>query len=348
MNSNKTVKFFTLGCKVNQYETEQLSNTLRELGVNVISGDGVADIYVVNSCSVTATADKKTRNFVRRAKRENEKAKVFLIGCIVNVNKNIKDDLPQVDVFLSAKDKNKLIEHFTKKNVKMDYAYSYSGRSKAYIKIQDGCENFCAYCIVPYARGKERSRQENEILNEIEDVLKRGFKEIVLTGINIARYKDKNADLLELCEKISKLDYDFKITLSSLEPNVCGIDDYERLIKIHKINRQFHISLQSGSDDVLKNMKRKYTSKDYLSIVKLLRDFDKNFVITTDVIVGFPGESEKDFEDTVRIIKKCKFDKLHVFRYSDREGTLSSKMENKVPEQVKKKRAEKLMALSGK
>ncbi|MDR2458439.1 MAG: tRNA (N(6)-L-threonylcarbamoyladenosine(37)-C(2))-methylthiotransferase MtaB [Clostridiales Family XIII bacterium] len=353
--------FYTLGCKVNQVETSEFKTKLKLYDFKLSGDEKNADIYIVNSCSVTHIADRKTRQLARRGKKYNEKAKVIVIGCSVNIQKEKLNKIKGIDYMINNENKNDLIKLLLSLREKQDKSNFNKEigtdsipnekkftRKKAFIKIQDGCNKFCAYCIIPFTRGNPISYKEREIVKKAEEKLKKGYKEIVLTGINIALYKDEktSSDLISLVSKIASLPYAFKITLSSLEPNVLDLNFLKKLLKIEKLNHKFHLSLQSGSNAILKKMGRNYTREEFTKIIKYLRIFDEKFFISTDIIVGFPCESEFDFLATYNLAKKAEFNHIHIFKYSKRPMTKAEKMKEQIPDDIKTMRARKLNSLN--
>ena len=334
----------------------------------VSSEDEAADIYVINTCTVTNLADRKSRQFIRRAKSINPDAVVAVTGCYAQMDSEKVAEIPGVNVVAGTNEKSKLIdyieEHLAENNPSegdvschiKDYndldSYESDGiitamesRTRAFIKIQEGCNRFCTYCIIPHARGRVRSRDEGEIIREATGLVERGFKEIVLTGINTALYGDeyKGFALAELLQKIDEIPGDFRVRLSSLEPTVVSRDDVISVLDSKRLCPHLHLSIQSGSDKILKSMGRRYNREEYLEIVKSLRERDPSFGITTDIIVGFPGETEEDFQDSLDMVRKAKFSKVHVFRYSPRKGTPAADMENQVSSEEKSRRAKLLI-----
>ncbi len=369
--------FHTLGCKVNQYETEAIKEAFVSRGAQIVDENEFADVYVINTCTVTNIADRKSRQFIRRARKINPDAVVVVTGCYVQVAAEEVAAMPEVDLVIGNALKTEIADKAIETYISI--AKSSAGRepfvhvlpyselsgyedmgvvtseessmSRAYIKIEEGCNRFCSYCLIPYARGRVRSRAPESVAREAKALVERGCKEIVLTGINTALYGtepgfdfkreegEKNLSGMEaIIKRIDALDGDFRIRLSSLEPTVVDKDDVLKLLGYEKLCHHLHLSIQSGSNKVLKAMNRHYTRDEYLEIVKALRDFDPHYGITTDIIVGFPGEAEEDFEDTLDIVRRAGFGKVHVFRYSPRKGTAGAKLKDVVPEEVKKTR----------
>jgi threonylcarbamoyladenosine tRNA methylthiotransferase MtaB len=353
------VAFYTLGCKVNQYESQTLSERFRELGFDVVDANDDADVYVINSCTVTGMADKKSRNYARRAKRKNPQSLLALIGCYVQTSEEkIREEMPDIDLLLNSEEKTKLPERVLQMlslnepdvpDLPKGQRYV-SDRTRAYLKIEDGCDRFCAYCVIPYARGPVRSRPIDEILREAESLLSGGCKEIILTGINTALYgtdmPSPNEGLIDIVRALSECRGDFRIRLSSVEPTVINAAYAEKLASCEKLCPHFHLSLQSGSDRILAAMGRNYRMKEYREIIHTLRKIDPHFAISTDIITGFPGEDEAAFQEGLTVIEEIGFSFIHVFKYSKRPGTVAASMPNQVSEVVKSQRSEVLMQVA--
>ena len=365
------IAFHTLGCKVNQYETEAMKEQFLERGWTVVEETEEADCYIINTCTVTNLADRKSRQFIRRAKKVSPNAVVAVTGCYSQVKPEELWDMPEVDVLTGNGDKPHLIDlvencltdrqrlrKVLEYGELKDYTdrgiiLSMEGRTRAYIKIEEGCNRFCAYCLIPFARGRVRSRDPEEIVEEARALIEKGFKEIVLTGINTALYgteegfKEKygvEEDGIEsIIRMIDSLPGEFRIRLSSLEPTVVNAEYVGRLMKYPKLCPHLHLSIQSGSDKIIRAMNRHYSRQDYLDIVKVLREYDPGYGITTDIIVGFPGETEEDFEDSLRMVDEAGFLKVHVFKYSKRKGTKAESMKDQVRGEVKNLRSDRLM-----
>lgn len=360
------VAFHTLGCKVNHYETEAIKEAFVSRGAEIVGEEEFADVYIINTCTVTNIADRKSRQFIRRAKRVNPDALVAVTGCYVQVSADEVAAMPEVDLIVGNGRKAEIcglvMEKIAEKGQETDVLVlqrneltyyedmgkvtsAGEGMIRAYLKIQDGCDRFCSYCLIPYARGPVRSRPKDEILEELGGMLENGFREIVLTGINTALYgTEAGADcsLSELLTAIDEMERpdgdDFRIRLSSLEPTVVDKDNVEEIIRHRRLCHHLHLSVQSGSSSVLRSMNRHYIREEYLEIVEAIREYDPLFGITTDIIVGFPGESQDDFNDSLDIVKQANFGRTHVFRYSPRKGTAGAAMKDAVPESVKKER----------
>lgn len=358
----KTVAFCTLGCKVNQYETNAMMQKMIEAGYEVVDFETKADIYIINTCTVTNMADKKSRQMLRRVKEINLEAILVAVGCYAQVAKEKLEQIPEIDLILGINEKNdivKYVEQASKNTYVSDVLHqtefldfgdvTYTEKTRAVIKVQDGCNQFCSYCIIPYARGRIRSRKPESVIKEITDVAKEGIKEVVITGIHIASYgKDFNTEyrLIDLLEEIQKVDGIQRIRLGSLEPTLITEEFVTRLKKLSKICDHFHLSLQSGCDETLKRMNRKYTTDQFRHVVELLRNAYPEVHLTTDVIVGFPGETEEEFNKTYEFLKEIKFYKMHVFKYSPRSGTVAAKMPNQIDGNIKEERSNKLIELS--
>jgi len=354
-----------LGCKVNSYETEAMQEMLSQAGYEIVDFKEQADVYVINTCSVTNMADKKSRQMLHRAKKQNPKACVVGCGCYVQTSEEEAKLDPAIDIIIGNDRKHELVallDEFFGSEEKL-YAVldiNEKGRefeklrltktlehSRAFIKVQDGCNQFCSYCIIPYARGRVRSREFEDVIEEVEGMTALGYKEFVLSGIHLSSYGiDNNKSLIELIEAVSRVDGVKRIRLGSFEPRVVTEEFVERLSKIEQVCPHFHLSLQSGCDETLKRMNRKYSSKEFEHICDLFRKYYHNPALTTDVIVGFPGETDEEFEKTKDFLKKIKFYETHVFQYSKRKGTVAEKMENQIPEQIKKQRSDVLLKLT--
>lgn len=360
----KTVAFYTLGCKVNQYETEAMTESFQKNGYTIVDPDERADIYVINTCTVTNLGDRKSRQFIRRAKGLNEDATIAVVGCYAQTSPDEVQNIEEVDIILGTSERSKIVEYCEdvmanrgKINAVTDIMKveefeelpieEIKGKTRAVLKIQEGCNQYCSYCIIPYARGPIRSRRSDNILREVEKLVSNGFKEIVLTGIHVSSYgKDLgDIDLIEIIERVHQVQGLERIRLSSLEPTVVTKEFMERLAKLPKVCDHFHLSLQSGSDTVLKRMNRKYTTSQYKDIVNLIREYMPNVGLTTDIIVGFPGETDEEFEETYSFVKDIHFSKIHVFKYAPRKGTPAAKHNNQVKGDVKQDRSKRLIDL---
>ena len=353
-----------LGCKVNAYETEAMQRMLEDAGYEIVPFTEKADVYVVNTCSVTNMADRKSRQMLHKAKKNNPDSIVVATGCYVQTSeKEVLDDL-SVDIVIGNNRKHELvglIDEFMNKSVddsvddindgKHEFEEMFidqtAEHTRAFIKVQDGCNQFCSYCIIPYARGRVRSRKFDNVVAEVKRLAANGFKEVVLTGIHLSSYGvdfEENTGLLELIKAVNDVDGIERIRLGSLEPKIVTEEFASELSKLKKICPHFHLSLQSGCDATLKRMNRKYTAEEYERGCTLLRKYFEHPAITTDVIVGFPGETDEEFEQTADYLKKIHFYEMHIFKYSKRKGTRAAVMPDQVPEQIKTKRSEQLIA----
>ena len=363
----KTVAFYTLGCKVNQYETNAMEQQFIQNGYKIVENTEKADIYVINTCTVTNMADRKSRQMLRRVKEINQSAVIVVCGCYAQVAKKELEQIPEVDIILGINEKNKIVQiveeylankdniievaDVSKQKEFLDFGdVTYTEKNRAVIKVQDGCNMFCSYCLIPYARGRIRSRKIENVVSEIEKIAKQGIKEVVITGIHVASYgKDfdnENIRLINLLEEINKIEGIERIRLSSLEPTIVDEDFAQRLSKLEKICDHFHLSLQSGCDETLKRMNRKYTTARYKESTQILRKYYPNANFTTDVIVGFPGETNEEFNQTYKFLKEIGFYKMHIFKYSPRKGTVAEKLPNQVDGNIKEERSRKLIELS--
>lgn len=332
----------------------------------VDSNKEISDICIINTCTVTNIADRKSRQALRKVKEKNKNAIIVATGCYAQTYKEELEKMPEIDLVPGNEEKKDIVNYIEKfiethkkiisiKDISTQKEFdelgevSYTEKTRAVIKVQDGCNQFCSYCIIPYARGRIRSRKIENVISEIEKIAKNGIKEVVITGIHLSSYgKDfeENIGLIDLLEEINKIDGILRIRLGSLEPKIITEDFMKRLIKLEKICHSFHLSLQSGCDETLKRMNRKYTTNEFLEITEILRKYYKDVILTTDIIVGFPGETKEEFEKTYEFLKKIKFYKTHVFPYSPRKGTIAAKMPNQITGDIKSKRSKKLLELS--
>ena len=337
-----------------------------ENGYEVIEHTKRADIYIINTCTVTNMSDRKSRQMLRRMKEQNQNAIVIAVGCYAQVAKEELKKIPEIDLVLGNNEKLKITDYvkdYIEKNENQieieDVMHSkefydfgdvtFTEKTRAVIKIQDGCDRFCSYCIIPYARGRVRSRKPESIVSEIEKIAKEGIKEVVITGIHIASYgKDfkNNYKLIDLLEELNKVNGIERIRLGSIEPLLITEEFVNRIKKLEKVCHHFHLSLQSGCDETLKRMNRRYTTKEFKEIVERLRNTYKDVMLTTDIIVGFPGETEEEFSETYKFLKDIKFYKMHIFKYSPRKGTKAAEMKNQVNGNIKEERSRKLIELS--
>ncbi len=365
MLSGKTVAACTLGCKTNQYETDGMIEILKKMGASVVDFEDAADVYLINTCSVTNMADKKSRQMIHRARKNNPEALVIACGCYVQAEKEKLSQDKDIDIIISNNRKKDIghviAEYFNSgetacfTDISREKEFEELDVNKpvyhtrAYVKIQDGCNQFCTYCIIPYVRGRIRSRSMDSVIDEISRLAEAGVKEVVLTGIHISSYgRDMDGDtgLADLVENISKIEGIERIRLGSLEPGIITEEFARRIKAVDKLCPHFHLSLQSGCDSVLKRMNRKYTCSEYMEKCELLRKVYKNPAITTDVIVGFPGETEEEFECTRKYLEDINLYEMHIFKYSQRKGTPAATMPNQVNPSVKNSRSDVLLAIS--
>ena len=369
---NLKIALHNLGCKVNNYEMDVMSQKIKEAGGIIVPFGEKADVYIINTCTVTNIADRKSRQMLHKAKKENPDSVVVAVGCYVEtgiegvkkdecidlaVGNNKKAEIVEIlDEFLEVRNEyddktlgGTSIIDINKTSEYEDMTLSeLPGRTRAYIKIQDGCNQFCTYCVIPYARGRIRSRDMDDILAEIEGLVKKGCKEVVLTGIHISSYgvdKGESA-IIDLVEKINGIEGLERVRLSSLEPRIITRENAKRLGALKKLCPHFHLSLQSGSDSVLKRMNRHYTSADFKAGVEYLREVFKNPAITTDIIVGFPGETEGEFEECRKFVEDINFYEIHVFKYSPRKGTVAAGMKEQLTDRQKSERSDVLLNLT--
>lgn len=367
----KKVAFHTLGCKVNIYETEAMQELMQKAGYSIVDFDDKADIYVVNTCSVTNMADRKSRQMLHKAKKDNPDAVIVAVGCYVQAAaKSIKQD-EKIDIIIGNNMKNKIAdiindyyEHQDPNTVDIsgDFVLDISKikeyeefrvlkhkeHTRAFIKIQDGCNQFCSYCIIPYTRGRVRSRSIEEIEKEVRDLVHAGYKEVILTGIHISSYGldfEDRIQLIELVEKVAAIEGVKRLRISSLEPRIITEEFVERLAKLDNFCPHFHLSLQSGSDNTLKAMSRRYDASEFKEGVRLIRKYFNMPALTTDIIAGFPGETEDDFTESLEYIRDIGFFELHVFPYSKREGTKAASMEETLSNKDKTRRVNLLLSM---
>ena len=362
----RTAALHNLGCKVNSYETEAMQQLLEAAGYEIVDFEDQADVYIINTCSVTNVADKKSRQMLHRAKAKNPNAVVVAAGCYVQAagEKLLEDE--SIDLIIGNNKKAELIplleeclagKEVADSVIDISATHEYetlhidkqADHTRAFIKVQDGCNQFCSYCIIPYTRGRVRSRRPEDVIEEVKSLTANGYQEIVLTGIHLSSYgvdfKEENIDFLYLIKLIHEIEGVKRIRFGSLEPRVITEEFAQELSKLDKICPHFHLSLQSGCDETLKRMNRHYSADEYYAGCEILRKYFKNPAITTDVIVGFAGETEEEFAQTKEFLKKVNFYEMHVFKYSRRAGTRADKMPNQVPEQIKGKRSAELLAL---
>lgn len=371
-NMNKKISYMTaslhnLGCKVNQYETDALGQMLKEVGVTIVEFGQKADITIINTCSVTNIADQKSRQMINRARRINPECIVVAAGCYVQTKENLKPGDLGADILLGNNEKSKLIdclEKFIENREKQIYKVEdtntlteyerlefseESSHTRAFVKVEDGCNAFCSYCIIPYARGRVRSRTVADAVFEAKKLAEKGYKEIVLSGIHLPSFgMDTGENLLDLIKAIHKIDDIKRIRLGSLEPRVITREFAEEISKLEKLAPHFHLSLQSGCDATLKRMNRKYSSAEYKEKCDILREVYDNPALTTDVICGFPGETPEEFEESYNFVKDIGFYEMHVFKYSRRHGTVADRLPDQIAENVKTERSKRLIELSEK
>lgn len=347
VDMEKKVAFYTLGCRVNQYESHRLAEEFKAAGFNVVSENEAADIYIVNTCTVTSLADRKSRQYIRRAKRLNPEAKLVVMGCYSETNPKALEKLPEIDYLLGTNDKDRVFEVLgLDRPEKCEFSgFDPESRTRALIQIQSGCNRFCSYCVIPYARNRISCKPVPEIVDEAKTQIKRGYKEIVLTGINTALYE---GGIEPVIKALNELEGDFRIRLSSLEPTVVNAEYVKKLLQYERLCHHFHLSAQSGSNNVIANMNRRYTVEDYLDIVKVCRSFDPLFGLTTDIIAGFPGETEEDFRQSLKLIEEAEFLHVHAFPYSKRPFTKAADFEDQIDPAVKKERNRALIELGDK
>lgn len=363
----KKAAFYTLGCKVNQYETEAMIESFENAGYEIVDYHAFADVYIINTCTVTNIGDRKSRQIIRRALDANPDAFIAVVGCYSQIAPNEVMEIPGVKLVVGTNERSRileLVEYAKEREEKVNMVNdimevkefeemsikSYKSRTRAFLKIQEGCDQYCTYCIIPYARGHIRSRKPESIIEEVIQLSQNGFKEVVLTGIHVASYgKDLgNTSLIDIIEQVHKVEGIERIRMSSVEPNTLNDGFIERLKKLPKICRHFHLSLQSGCDETLKRMNRKYTTADYGKVVHKLREAFAGVAITTDLIVGFPGETEEEFEKTKAFVEEMNFSSMHIFKFSPREGTPAAKYKNQVNPQVKDVRSKIITEIAAK
>lgn len=361
VNKMRSVGILTLGCKVNTYESEYVINILKEHNYEIKSFDDVCDIYIINTCTVTNTSDIKSRKMIRNAIKKNPNACVVAMGCFIEANKDYQ--IEGLDIVLGNKDKSKIVdlldEYFTKKEkiVKLYndpksqfedmYITNFPGRTRAFVKIQDGCENFCSYCIIPFVRGKCRSKDKDKVISEIKALVNNGYQEVVLTGIHTGNYGvDLDTNFATLLKELVKIEGLKRLRISSIEITELTDEVLEVLKTSPIIVDHLHIPLQAGSDEILKAMNRKYNLSYFFEKIKKIREIRPNISITTDVIVGFPGETTELFEQTIKTCRDLEFAKIHVFPYSERQGTKAMELPNHIESNEKKRRARELLLVS--
>ena len=362
------VAFSTLGCRVNVYESEAMAEKFIREGYEVVDASEAADVYVINTCTVTNMGDKKSRQIISRARRLNENATVAVVGCYSQIAPKEVSEIPGVDVVLGTRNKGDVVYYVNKardegksqvhvegvlKNKKFEELNieEYQDKTRAFLKIQDGCNRFCTYCIIPYSRGSVCSKDPKKVLEEVNKLAEHGFKEIILSGIHTASYGldlEGSVNLIDIIEEIEKVEGIERIRIGSIEPAFFTPEVIEKIKKFKKLCPHFHLSLQSGCDATLKRMNRRYTAKEYADSVNLLRETMPDVSITSDVIVGFPGETEEEFNETYEFLKNIKLTKTHVFKYSPRKGTKAADMQDQLDGSIKEKRSKLLIELSNK
>lgn len=362
------VAFSTLGCRVNVYESEAMAEKFIREGYEVVEANEVADVYVINTCTVTNMGDKKSRQIINRARRLNENSVIAVVGCYSQIAPKEVSEIPGVDVVLGTRNKGDVVYYVNKareegksqvhvegvlKNKKFEELNieEYQDKTRAFLKIQDGCNRFCTYCIIPYSRGSVCSKDPKKVIEEVNKLAEHGFKEIILSGIHTASYGldlEGSVNLINIIEEIEKVEGIERIRIGSIEPAFFTPEVIEKIKGFKKLCPHFHLSLQSGCDATLKRMNRRYTADEYAATVELLRKTLPDVSITTDVIVGFPGETEEEFNETYEFLKKIKLTKTHVFKYSPRKGTRAAEMEDQIDGSIKEKRSKLLIELSNK
>lgn len=362
---NKKIASYALGCKVNQYESEAIAELFAEKGYDVVSITDTADVYIINTCTVTNFGDKKSRQLIRKVKRQNPDAVVAVVGCYAQTAPKELEQIEGINLIIGTKDKAKvvdLVEHYTTNMGIQNYVTDImherdfepleikrlTNRTRAYLKIQDGCSQFCSYCIIPYARGPIRSRAPEDVLAEVKRLVANGFREIVLTGIHVASYgKDlKNITLTDIIRQVHDVEGLERIRFSSIEPNVVTEEFAAAMAELPKVCDHFHLSLQSGCDKTLKEMNRKYDTEKYRQAAALLRKYLPDVALTTDIIVAFPGETEEDYQQSRTFAEEIGFSKIHVFPYSPKTGTPAAQRKDQLSNAVKQQRSHDLISVS--
>ena len=363
------VAFSTLGCRVNVYESEAMTEKFIREGYEVVDFSEVADVYVINTCTVTNMGDKKSRQVIGRARRLNKDAIIAVVGCYSQIAPKEVGAIEGVDVVLGTRNKGEIVywvnrhldekvqivqvaDNIIKNNVFEDLNIEeFKDKTRAFLKVQDGCNRFCSYCLIPYARGGVCSKKPDKIEEEVKKLAAHGFKEIILSGIHTASYGvdlDGNVTLVDVLERIEKIEGIERVRIGSIDPNFFTEDVKNRIVNLKKLCPHFHLSLQSGSDRTLKRMNRRYSAKEYEDIVTMLREAFANTSITTDVIVGFPGETEEEFKETYEFLKRVKLSKTHIFKFSPRKGTRAATMDNQLDGNIKEERSKALIELNSK
>jgi threonylcarbamoyladenosine tRNA methylthiotransferase MtaB len=355
---NRSVAFKTLGCRLNQSETDSLASQFHHAGYRIVEFSNTADVYIINTCTVTNQSDKKSRNLISQVNRKNNNPVIVVTGCMVNNYIDIFKDIPGSVYYIENNRKSSIFPmieaHFRGEIIQSEkflpdvFNFNVTDsifHTRSMIKIQDGCDRYCTFCIVPFVRGRAVSRPAVDILKNIQKIIDSGFREIVITGVNIGRYKYGSFDFEDLIEKILAIPGDFRVRVSSIEPDGFG-DKLIRLFSHPKLMPHLHLCMQSGSDRILQKMRREYTSSDYRLIVNKLRNHYTDFNFTTDIMVGFPCETKEDFEATCKSVREIGFSHIHTFKYSRRNGTLADRMPDQVPEKVKNERSEIIRNIS--
>lgn len=360
------VAFSTLGCRVNQYESEAMAEKFIREGYEVVDFSEIADVYVINTCTVTNMGDKKSRQIISKARRLNNNAIIAVVGCYSQMAPKEVSEIEGVDVVLGTRNKGDVVYYVNKardeekvqvhvegvlKNKKFEdlNIEEYQDKTRAFLKIQDGCNRFCTYCAIPYARGSVCSKEPRKVIDEVKKLASHGFKEVILSGIHTASYGldlDGNITLIDLIEDIEKIHGIERVRIGSIEPAFFTNGVIEKIKGFKKLCPHFHLSLQSGCNTVLKRMNRRYTAEEYEHIVNILRDNIKDVSISTDVIVGFPGETEEEFNETYKFLKRIKLTKTHIFKYSPRKGTRAAEMKGQLDGKIKEERSKALIALN--
>ena len=371
------VAFCTLGCKVNQYETNGMMQKFMDKGYEIVDFDEKADIYIINTCTVTNMSDRKSRQMLRQAKKINKDALVVACGCYVQVAKDEVKAIKEIDLVLGTNEKKDIVSYIEDylDNKKIDGNYenkivaensitddvmknlvyddfgdvTFTEKTRAVIKVQDGCDRYCTYCLIPYARGRIRSRKPESVISEVTKIAQNGIKEVVITGIHVASYGrdfESKYELIDLLEEINKVPGIERVRLGSIEPLLISEEFMERFSKLDKMCHHFHLSLQSGCDETLKRMNRRYSCAEFKEIVDRIRKYFSDSILTTDVIVGFPGETDEEFNKTVEFLRNIKFYKMHIFKYSPRRGTVAEKMKDQVSSEIKDERSKVLLEMS--
>ena len=371
------VAFCTLGCKVNQYETNGMMQKFMDKGYEIVDFDEKADIYIINTCTVTNMSDRKSRQMLRQAKKINKDALVVACGCYAQVAQDEVKAIKEIDLVLGTNEKKDIVSYIEDylDNKKIDGNYenkivaensitddvmknliyddfgdvTFTEKTRAVIKVQDGCDRYCTYCLIPYARGRIRSRKPESVISEVTKIAQNGIKEVVITGIHVASYGrdfESKYELIDLLEEINKVPGIERVRLGSIEPLLISEEFMERFSKLDKMCHHFHLSLQSGCDETLKRMNRRYSCAEFNEIVDRIRKYFVDSILTTDVIVGFPGETDEEFNKTVEFLRNIKFYKMHIFKYSPRKGTVAEKMKDQVSSEIKDERSKVLLEMS--